>query len=296
MDANEAIQKLQSDPDIIITGPDCSDTNKLRVYADGGLIGKIYVGKSPNGNSELISPGYYSYSEIEGNKTKLENIVCSSKDTLSTLISSEYIEACKYAVERRFGKKKNDFTKQGEKERHVQTRIVKCFMNHSGNWCVADMEMQCPKKWFEGNKFSENTTKQPRFDMVVLNKDGIGIVELKVNNDNADNMESHYEHMEFLLTNSQGRKYFMDEIKRRIDVLSANGLISKGIDVFPMDRIWCGFLFVEGGVDGARDLARLLKGRKCVDQLKFLYHPSFDITGIDIDKSLYLDDFLRKRV
>lgn len=294
MNVNEAIQKLQSDPDIIVTGPDCSDTNKLRVYANGGLIGKIYVGKHPNGSSDLISSGYYSYSETDGNKSKLENIVCRSKDTLSTLTSDEYISACKNAVEKRFGKKKDDATEQGEKERHVQTRIVKQFMNHSGSWCVVDMEMQCPKEWFKGNDFSENTTEKPRFDMIVHNKDGIGIVELKVNNDNADNMESHYEHMEFLLTNSQGQKYFKDEIKRRINVLSENGLISKSIDDFPIDRIWCGFLFVEGGIDGARDLVRPLKDRKCAGQLKFLYHPSFDITRININNSLYLEDFLRK--
>lgn len=294
MKAVEAILKLQTDPDIIITAPDCSDTSKLRVYANGGLIGKIYVGNHSNGGSKLISRGYYRYSEGDGNKTKLENIVCRSTDTLKTLVSNEYIEACKYAVEKRFGKKKGDMSDQGEKERHVQTRIVKEFMTRGEDWCVVDMEMQCPQHWFDGNHFSKNTTKQPRFDMIVVNENGIGIIELKVNNDNADNMESHYEHMEFLLRDMRGQGFFIDEIKRRIKILGENMLVNADVANFTLDRVWCGFLFVGGELSKSKELIEPFRGRRCVDDLRFLYYPEYDIRALDMGKMLSFDDFMKQ--
>lgn len=292
MNVNEVIKKLQKDPDIVITGPDCSDSNKLRVYANGGLIGKIYIGNRPNGSVDLISSGYYKYSGNDAGGFVLESIVNKFEDPLRTIVDDEYIFACKQAVENRFGKKKKDSTEQGEKERHVQTRIVKKYMSQRKEWCIVDMEMQCPKSWFIGNNFSVNTTKQPRFDMVVLNRDGVGIIELKVNNENAENMESHYEHMEFLLTNDSAKKHFLGEIGRRVGSLCDNGLLSKEVLSFHRDSLWCGFLFVGGRLNDTKDIVKTLRNKKLVDGLKFLYYPSFEIDKIDINSSVSYREFL----
>ena len=293
MDINEAIKKLQKDPDIIITGPDCSDINKLRVYANGGLIGKIYIGNRSDGSTELISKGYYNKSTKDGDKFILEKIVEKQKDPLEILVDDEYIHACKQAVENRFGKKKNDSSVQGEKERHVQTRIVKRFMSQIKDWCTVDMEMECPERWVIGNNFSANTTKQPRFDMIVLNHDGVGIIELKVNNDNIENLESHYEHMEFFLTNAATQQCFLDEINRRVDILVNNGLLDGSAMDFPRDRLWCGFLFVGGELsDTKKEVVNRLSNKKCVNRLKFLYYPSFDVNKIDINSSISYKDFI----
>lgn len=288
MNVNEAIKKLQNDPDIILTGPDCSDPNKLRVYANGGLIGKIYIGNQPKGSTNLINPKYYIHFEI------LKDIIENSKTPLETIVKEEYILACKQAIEKRFGKKKKDSSEKGEKERHVQTRIVKRFMGKCSDWCIADMEMQCPKSWFKGNKFSINTTKQPRFDMIVLNHDGVGIIELKVNNDNTDNMESHYEHMSYLLTNNEAQKTFLSEINRRVGILCDKGLLDKDVLEFPRNKLWCGFLFVGGEIRDTKDIVKKLNNKKDADKIKLLYYPSFDVERIDINKAVSYREFINK--
>ena len=247
MDVLEAIEKLRKDPDIVITGPDYSDKNKLRVYAKGGLIGKIYVGNHPAGKTELINPKYFPCFKSNGSEQSLESIVDHSEDALTTLCDNDYIRACKNALTERYEKKKAE----GEKERHVQTRIVKHFMNHGSTWCIIDMEMQCPSEWFKGARFSKGTTRQPRFDMIVLNRDGIGIIELKVDNDNAKNIMSHYEHMAYMLRNKMAQECFLREIRRRIGIMEKYDLLSDHAQSFPLDRIWCGFLFAGGELTGA---------------------------------------------
>ena len=43
---------------IVIVGPDCTDKNKLRIYVNGGLLGKIYIGNNAKGRSKLIEEKY----------------------------------------------------------------------------------------------------------------------------------------------------------------------------------------------------------------------------------------------
>ncbi len=297
MEVFEAIEKLRKDPDIVITGPDYSDKNKLRVYAKGGLIGKIFVGTHSNGKSELINPDYFRYYKANGPGQSLEGIVSSSKDALVTLCDAAYIRACKNALTERYEKK----TDEGEKERHVQTRIVKHFMNQGTTWCVIDMEMQCPSVWFKDANFSEGTTDQPRFDMIVLNHDGIGVIELKVDNENTKNMESHYEHMAYLLQNEKAQDCFIKEIQRRIGIMEKNGLLCQNAGSFPQDRIWCGFLFVGGGTKGLQgsiELAESLRKKDFADRLRFLYCQEYSsdeaIQSIDINKAHSLEDFIKQ--
>ena len=57
-------------------------------------------------------------------------------------------------------------------------------MNTTKSWAVVDMEVQFPKSYFENVEFSAGITKVPRFDLVVINEKRLGIIELKVNNEN----------------------------------------------------------------------------------------------------------------
>ncbi len=293
MNVKEAVKILKQDKDIVIAGPDYTDSNKLRVYVNGGLIGKIYAGDKQNGTHELISTGYFKYYQEETGEKSLEKIVSEAKEPLSVMVSKDYIRACKNAVESRFGKKKGDFSKNGEKERHLQTRIVRYFMENGSDFAVTDMEIQCPKKWFTGNSFGKTTTDQPRFDMIVLSNDGVGVIELKVNNDNTDNMLSHYEHMEFLLTNKETKTNFLNEIRRRTQMMINCGLLDeKVIEYLKKNDLWCGFLFVGGKLTDSQKLITPFKEKRCVNQLKFLYYPKYEIEDIDFKKTLSFDEFM----
>lgn len=105
-------------------------------------------------------------------------------------------------------------------------------MISENDWVALDMEFQCPGSWFEKmnsdkeiNKFSkkkkgnQEITKRPRFDIITFSKEGIGIIELKVDNENCDNILSHYCHMKHILNNKESKTKFVDEIYRRIEYL-----------------------------------------------------------------------------
>ena len=119
----------------MITGPDCSERNKLRVYMNGGLIGKIYAGDNPRGTHRLISDGYCEwYRKACPGDDKLREILDEAKGLngdrgklLDKMTGNEYIEACRIAVEKRFGNKEGygQSAEGGEKERHLQTRLVR---------------------------------------------------------------------------------------------------------------------------------------------------------------------------
>ena len=119
------------------------------------------------------------------------------------------------------GKSKNKTNK--EKERDIETKIVKKFMNTNNDWAIIDMEVQCPKEWLNTLVVNEGETTQPRFDLIVINSKGLGIIELKVDEENCNNLKSHYKHMLYIQNNSDS---FIKEIKRRIEILKDYELIS----------------------------------------------------------------------
>ena len=285
-----AIRELLNFEGVTIVGPDYSDKNKLRVYADGAKIGKIYVGPQSNGEHNLISDGYighYNASKEEKMGKDLKTIIENSRDILKTMTESEYITKSKIAIRQKFG--------DDEGERSVETSIVKDFMNNTkvNDWAVIDMEVQFPKKKFDGNTFSKKTTKQPRFDIVVVNNLGIGFLELKVNNKNVDNLNSHYEHMEFLL---QKPGWFLEEIKRRMKVIKPYNLINESlIDIaLKTKNLWCGFLFVGGGYRKAKDIVKQFSGKERISDFKFLYYNDTKNFGsLNINKACSYEDFIK---
>lgn len=171
---------------IVIVGPDFTDKNKLRVYVNGGLLGKIYIGNCANVRSELIDKKYDNSFLKTG---KLKNLIEYAKNNNlenSVIVSPEYLEMAIQVIEKKFATKSRGIkiTGDNEKERYVEARIVKKYMNTTKSWAVVDMEVQFPKSYFENVEFSAGITKVPRFDLVVINEKGLGIIELKVNNEN----------------------------------------------------------------------------------------------------------------
>lgn len=76
---------------IVIVGPDCTDKNKLRVYVNGSLLGKIYIGNNAKGRSELIDEKYDKSFLKTG---KLKNLIeYAKKNSLENdiIVSSEYL-------------------------------------------------------------------------------------------------------------------------------------------------------------------------------------------------------------
>lgn len=272
------INELLKIEGVIVVGPDFKDKNKLRVYADGGRIGKIYVGKRNDGKHELISSGYFSHYEKSKNKMDSEEnlgkIVTESTNHLETLKSDIYITQAKIAINKKNGDEER--TNDSEpSERHVETSIVKKFMNkdNNKNWSVIDMEVEFPKDFFKGHNFSDGTTRQPRFDIVVVNNKGIGFLELKVNNKNVDNLESHYEHMLFLLQNP---KKFLNEIQRRMRVIKPYNLISESAlnASLKAKSLWCGFLFVGGEIK--KSIVEPLSEKDKIEDFNFLYYDNME--------------------
>lgn len=284
---------------IVIVGPDCTDKNKLRVYVNGGLLGKIYTGKHPKGKTELLNESYDDYYPKTGELKTIIKEAQENKNQNDVLKNPKYLEMGIKAIEERFASKKRDDKKQGdsEKERHVESGIVKKYMNTIYEWAIIDMEAQFSYTWFPKAKFSKETTKSPRFDLIVINENGIGIVELKVNNENCENMLSHYEHMEYVLAHP---KKFHDEFIRRINKLKEFKLINEKI-VQNMDAmlqcgdipLWCGFLFVGGGIEGAQKIVRVIEKKEKINDIKFLYCDQYDLEKLDMNKMVSYTEFIK---
>ena len=300
IDVNVICKKLlnyevNGEKPIIIVGPDCTNKYKLRVYVYGGLLGKIYVGNHPKGQSELLNEDYDDYFPKNG---ELRNLIREAKEKgiqENTLISVKYLQMGIQAITTRFATKKREGC-DNEKERHVESRIVKQYMNTTKNWAIVDMEVEFPACNFQEAKFSPDTTKAPRFDFVVIDERGIGIIELKVNNENCTNIVSHYEHMEYVLEHP---KVFHDEFVRRIKLLKKFELISKKTaDSFDSllqkgnIPIWCGFMFIGGGLKGAQKEAKVLENRKRMSNIQFMYHENDGLEDLDIHKMLSYEKFI----
>ena len=307
MNKKELCKKIMENENIVIVGPDCTERRMLRVYNSGGRIARIYVGDKKDKKSELMSMGYVNWCKKDANKLKniLKNATTEEKIT-NAILSKDYLDLSQDAVNNRHGtknKKSNNDNKE-QKERNIETQIVKKFMNSKGNWIAIDMEVQCPKAWFENmksdeeiNKLGKIITEQPRFDIISFSKEGIGIIELKVNNENCDNLLSHYAHMKHILNN---KDKFMKEIYRRIKYLKENELINSeiidkyGKQIFNEKKLWCGFLFVGGDKSKSINLIEQFNKFEIRDKLKFMYCDFNEIDLLNINNMQNYSDFIKE--
>lgn len=277
MDIKDICSKLKQNEGVVICAPSYTEKNKLRVYLNGGLIGKIYFGNR-NGKSNLMSNKYqenYMNTSMELRYKKLVKNAKSNEDILKILISDEYIKIAEETVNKKFTKKTAN-----SKERLVETKIVDLYMNNNKKINIIDMEVCFPSDYIDDkkiksiksrNNIKEEITKQPRFDMISISDDGIGIIELKVDNKNYSNMIGHFVHMVYALENKQD---FIDGIINRLNIMSKFGLINKETyDKYKnCNKIWCGFLFVNGKKESSiKIINNKLKGKLDLNKIKFKY-------------------------
>lgn len=313
---------IKMDDEIVIVAPAYGDKNQLRIYKNGGLFGKIshretYI----NVKSELMTETYAKYCS---NEKKLNEFIKKAKneeDIIETFFNGEYLGLAKEALDNKWKKEKNNNVKKEPKlkERNIETRIMRNFMHTNYDFITIDMEVQCPKEWFNNmtkdaeisfikeklktinkkGEIKEGLTEMPRFDIISFSDDGIGIIELKVDNDNTQNISSHYAHMKHLLNNEKGKKYFLREIKRRIAYLKKYDLVNEKIinkyekEIFDNQKLWCGFLFIGGKKDDSIKIAKELENYEKINELKFLYCADFD--EIDFKKWVNYKDFITGR-
>ncbi len=151
-----------------------------------------------------------------------------------------------------------------------------------GHVYISEMEYR-NKTWYNECLFDNSAdTKSPRVDLMILNDDGVGFVELKVDNENCDNLRSHINHMKYILSHVD---IFRADAERRITVLQKYGLLEN--EMMPNlkkwnenKKIWCGILFVgnEGHLSGAKQIIREYEGIMGEDIL-------CSFVGIDVVKS-----------
>ena len=266
---------------IVLAAPAYGEQNLLRVYMNGGKIGKIALDDSKKTTG--IKSESYAH-KYKGTIPEVVKVLDSESDAneetrLMAMISDEYL---KYAQEATTAYSvKNDDT--SDKERTVETMIMDFRHQMNGNAAI-DMEIQYSvrdhfgwtrtkkeghvyisemeyknKIWYNESFFGNSAdTKSPRIDLMILNDNGVGFVELKVNNENCDNLCSHIQHMKYILSHED---IFRADAERRISVLQKYGLIEQ--EMLPNlkrwnenKRIWCGLLFVgnEGHLSEAKQI------------------------------------------
>ena len=295
---------------IVIVGPTLKEeknpSKHLRVYYRGGRLADIYAGPSKNGKSTLMSKAYKEqFKDNIEKKEKFEKIVkdaVSNDDNLLEVLSDkEKFQLIKEAFEKKWTK-----VKDSQKERDVETQIMRNFMISENDWIAVDMEFKCPGSWFEkmdsdkeieDMKENNEITDSPKFDIITISKEGIGIIELKVDNENCDNILSHYAHMKHILNNKESKTKFINEIHRRIDYLQKIELInSKIIDkygdqIFNEEKLWCGFLFVGGGKSRSVKIVNELENKEFTNNLKFMYCDFNEIDSLNINNMQKYTEF-----
>lgn len=198
----------------------------------------------------MLNTDYDEYLLQKGKLKEIIDLATKNHTENNTFISPAYLENAIEAIEAKFSAKEKKDTVNAIKERYIETAIVRKHMKSNMQWSVIDMETQFPKNYFLNATFSKGTTKSPRFDLIVINETGFGIVELKVNNENCNNMQSHYEHMTYVLKYPEK---FRQEFQRRLEILKKFELINqetvsmyKKLLDYGEIPLWCGFLFVGG--------------------------------------------------
>ncbi len=328
MDKKEICKKIKEiNHKIVIVGPTLKDENDpdthLRVYYKGGRLANIGTGKREK--SALMSKKYENQFKDNIEKTKKFNDIrkkaASNEENLIKVLSNkENFKLINEAFERKW-QKMTKKEKNNQKERDVETQIMSNFMISENDWIAVDMEFQCPSSWFEKmdsdkeikkfidmehKKGNKKITKKPKFDIIMISKDGIGIIELKVNNENCDNILSHYCHMKHILNNEESKDKFITEIYRRIKYLQENELINSeiidkyGKQFFNEKKLWCGFLFVGGGksesVKIIRGLEEKLEEKEFIKNLNFMYcdNDESKIKTLNINHMQNYNDFIKE--
>ncbi|WP_026512173.1 hypothetical protein [Butyrivibrio sp. LC3010] len=267
---------------VVLAAPAYGNKNELRVYMNGGNVGKIALNKK--GITTGISKKYSNkYNGIAPEAVYIleKNSRYSESDRLDSLIDLNYLKYAQEATTTYSVKSAND----SDRERAIETLIMDYRNQKYGNAAI-DMEIQYSVKdhfgwtrnkqdghvypstmkyrkheWFNEEFFCDSDdTKSPRVDLMVLNDAGIGFVELKVDNENCENLSSHIRHMNYILSHPD---VFISDADRRLSVLTEYHLIEPEMLTnqekwIRNHQIWCGLMFV-GTADKLDGAKRMIK-------------------------------------
>ncbi len=269
---------------VVLAAPAHGNPNEIRVYMNGGNVGKIAINE--NGVTTGINSKQYSNKHkgiVPGVVHILEkNSGSNELSRLDALMDPDYLKYAQEATTTYSVKNDND----SDKERTIETLIMDYRNQQSGNASI-DMEMQYSvrdhfgwtRKKEPGHKYLSTMaykkqewyneedllpdlteTRSPRVDLMVLNDNGIGFVELKVDNENCQNLSSHIIHMNYILSHQE---VFIKDANRRLSALKKYGLLepemTPNIEKWERDhQIWCGILFV-GKKDRLSEAKRMVK-------------------------------------
>lgn len=265
---------------VVLAAPAHGNPNAIRLYMNGGGVGTIAL------NDRAVTTGINikEYAKYEKEIPDIVYVVDKKSDAsefkrLDALISLEYLKYIQKATTAHSTKGNNDT----DNERTIETIIMDRRNQKSGNAAI-DMEMQYSAKehfgwtrfkqagreypstmkyknhiWYNEEVFPDSDeTKSPRVDLMVLNDNGIGFVELKVDNENCGNLSSHISHMEYILSHQE---VFIKDIVRRLSVVKDYDLLEPemkpNLDKWENNHhIWCGILFVgeEDKLDEAKQM------------------------------------------
>lgn len=275
---------------VIIFGPSGSEKTKLRLYACGGLIGRI---PTKTGKYRLLSTAYKKYLPDSQDEEKWDELF-QSEDQNSLLFSEAYLELAVKAAKARFSKE--DKTKsKNSKERNIQTRIVKEYMKKETGWCVVDMEFRVPKQ--------EKMEKPSQTDIVVFDEEkGFGLIELKYNNKSCANLDIHCNDYDQICSDRKIREKIEAELIRRAKYLADYKLINSRY-YYKMEEIknsgsaigfWYGFLFVGGGKNGSIDLVKKMGNAADQPECRFLYVEDIDAIDLKYEKMESYEEFINE--
>lgn len=295
---------------IVVLGPQGGKRiTMLRVYAYGGLIGRISTGKGKMHlaedkgylkylskeyltqdddkkyledmnekyiRQEVSEAGYSSadYNTICGKLQKrLEEILDEPCDFYlkPSSYSAEYIDLILKAAKKKFTNENG--TIPGE--RQIETAIVKRHMKKDTDegWCVVDMEYTVPKELsVSGKEFTP--------DIIVFDThEGFGLIELKYDNKSTDNMNKHYNDVQNLIKlikDEEAVQKIIKELERRSSYLRNYDLIDDTLyqSMKNSHKLWQGFLFVGGERE---DTVKLVKSKEALfgkeQNCRFAFYP-----------------------
>jgi hypothetical protein len=203
----------------------------LRVYAYGGLIGRIPL-EGSKAEYHLADDDYKKLLDFNEAELLEKFLAWKKKQPANpglspkkALVNTDYLNLICKAAQSRFSSKK-----KSRQERNIQVKIAKQSMASSAANVVCDMEhciqaaeyaKQCQKlPQYKGKK-----SKKPKFDLITIDRNGrIGFIELKINElacRGGSGIREHYEDSQICMQSSSVKK----RIKHRYNVLSENGII-----------------------------------------------------------------------
>ncbi len=230
-----------------VVGPDSSKKNRLRVYAYGGVAGRIGL---ENAGCWLCNSNYFSRKRelftLDELRSVDEWMNNKRKDVNSenVLTSDKYLKLVLRAIKQKFTR--NDGS---DKERSIQMKILSAGNRNRYGWDIADVETSVTRDMLNEEDASKIiTVKKPDFVVYDRIRKQYGIIELKVDNKNVKNLGEHYSVNHAIYKSPD---IFIAEMNRRAGIMADYNLLDK--PCADPEKVWFGFLFVGGGIKKAKE-------------------------------------------